>query len=64
MDFQTTATRSSSDRVAAILLATVSMFVLGYTATRVYLSQPASESVTAESGVVAHQASMWSVLGE
>ena len=53
---------SSLDRAVAIFLTAFSMFAIGYTASRVVLSQ--SVSVTSgESIVVPHQAAMWSDLG-
>lgn len=56
---------SSLDRVIGFSLAAFSMFVVGYTATRTYLSQPQGQNVTSDSSnlVIPHQASMWSDLG-
>ena len=52
---------SSLDRTLAASLAAFSMFVVGYTAVRVFLAQPtANASITA---VTPHQAEMWSGLG-
>jgi hypothetical protein len=53
---------SSLDRALGISLAVFSMFVVGYTATRVFLSQEVSQT-SIESTVVPHQAAMWSDLG-
>ena len=53
---------SSLDKALGICLAMFSMFVVGYTATRVFLSQYTS-STSVESTVVPHQASMWEDLG-
>ena len=53
---------SSLDRALGISLAVFSMFVVGYTATRVFLSQETSQS-SIESTVIPHQASMWQDLG-
>ncbi len=55
---------SSLDNILAASLAAFSMFIVGYTATSVYLSQSPAQNQVIESGVVAHQASMWSTLGQ
>ncbi len=39
------------------------MFVVGYTATRVFLGQINNNVNTAEVNVIPHQASLWSDLG-
>ena len=39
------------------------MFVLGYTATRVYLGQSTAQGA-ADSTVIPHQAQLWSELGQ
>ena len=52
---------SSLDRTLAATLAAFSMFVVGYTAVRVYLAQPAAD--TAITAVIPHQATLWSELG-
>jgi len=62
MEFQSSTPASSVDRVLASCLAAFCMFAVGYTATRVYLSQPTNAS-TAESNVIPHQATLWSGLG-
>lgn len=49
---------SSLDRTLAASLAAFSMFVVGYTAVRVYLAQPSANAPVA--AVMPHQASMWS----
>ena len=56
---------SSLDRVLGFSLAAFSMFVVGYTATRVYLSQPQTQnaSPTSTDMVIPHQAELWSELG-
>jgi len=54
---------SSLDRVLAASLAAFSMFVVGYTATRVYLNQPAGQATLPEASVIPHEASLWSDLG-
>ena len=63
MEFRASTQTSALDRVLAASLAAFSMFVVGYTATRVYLSQPSDQSALAESNVIPHQASLWSELG-
>ncbi|NEP18268.1 MAG: hypothetical protein F6J97_15415 [Leptolyngbya sp. SIO4C1] len=62
MELRTVQT-SSLDRVLAASLAAFSMFVVGYTATRVYLAQPASQDAPV-STALPHQAAMWSALGK
>lgn len=56
---------STLDKALGISLAAFSMFVVGYTATRAYLSQPqSSNSNTVQSDIVIpHQATLWSELG-
>ena len=49
---------SSLDRALAASLAAFSMFVVGYTAVRVYLAHPSTDAPI--SAVTPHQASMWS----
>ena len=56
---------STLDQVLGFSLAALSMFVVGYTATRVFLLQvpiQSNENLT-ESVVIPHQASLWSELG-
>ncbi len=57
---------SNVDRAIGFALAAFSMFVVGYTATRAYLTQPQSANVTPTNSdlIIPHQAQMWSVLGE
>lgn len=52
---------SSLDRALGVCLAVFSMFVVGYTASRAFLSQETSP--TSVEIVTPHQASMWSDLG-
>ena len=52
---------SSLDRTLAASLAAFSMFVVGYTAVRVFLAQPSTN--TAVTVVTPHQAELWSGLG-
>lgn len=54
---------STLDRVLAASLAAFSMFIVGYTATRVYLSQPSAQTAKTEVEVIPHQATLWSELG-
>ena len=57
---------SALDKVLGISLAAFSMFVVGYTATRVYLSQSQNQNVVANDNVeiiIPHQATLWSELG-
>ena len=63
MDFQNSVQASSSDRLLAATFAALAMFVVGYTATRVYLNQPADQTSQAPSSVIPHQAELWSALG-
>lgn len=53
---------SGVDRGVGIALAAFSMFVVGYTATRAFLSQPqASDSANTKGDlVIPHQATLWS----
>ena len=55
---------STLDRVLGISLAAFSMFVVGYTASRVLLTQYTSQNAPLESTVTPHQGSMWSALGK
>ncbi|MDJ0571876.1 MAG: hypothetical protein QNJ53_22915 [Pleurocapsa sp. MO_192.B19] len=56
---------SSVDRAIGFSLAAFSMFVVGYTATRVYLSQPQSQNAAPANPdfVIPHEATLWSDLG-
>ena len=53
---------STLNRTLGISLAAFSMFVVGYTASRVLLTQTASNTGVIES-VTPHQAAMWNALG-
>ena len=53
---------STLNRSLGISLAAFSMFVVGYTASRVLLTQTSSNTGAIES-VTPHQATMWSDLG-
>lgn len=50
---------SSSDRAIAAVFVACITFVVGYTATRTYLSRPADPITGVESSVVPHQAELW-----
>ena len=63
MESRVSSQTSTLDHVLAASLAAFSMFVVGYTATRVYLNQPSDQNVLADSQVIPHQASLWSDLG-
>lgn len=62
MNSQTSTQTSSFNQVLGICLATFSMFVVGYSATRIYLNQPTTSTEATESNIVAHQATLWSEL--
>ena len=64
MQSQNFDSKSASDQVVAIFLVAFSMFMVGYTATRVYLHQPSQVNAKAELNVIPHQASLWSELKE
>ena len=64
MQVQNSTQASSLNRVLGISLAAFSMFVLGYTASRVFLAQSGNPTVITESAVTPHQASLWSTLAE
>lgn len=55
---------SKSDRLIGICLATFSMFVVGYTATRVVLTQFSVNNSSSQVNVIPHQAALWSDLGK
>ncbi len=56
---------SSLDRALGFTLAAFSMFVVGYTATRAFLSQSqtANQSPANPDFVIPHQATLWSEFG-
>jgi hypothetical protein len=62
MNIQISTQTSSVNQVLGISFAALAMFIVGYTATRVYLNQP-TNITTNESIVIPHQASLWSELG-
>lgn len=55
---------STLDKALGISLAAFSMFVVGYTVTRAYLSQPLSQNAnTADSEIlIPHEATLWSAV--
>jgi uncharacterized membrane protein YukC len=57
---------SNRDRAIGFSLAAFSMFVVGYTATRAYLSQPQSQNITPANSnfVIPHEATLWSEFGQ
>ena len=63
MHLNTSTQTSSLERFLGFSLAAFSMFVVGYTATRVYFNQPQSQVNLTETSVIPHQASLWSELG-
>lgn len=64
MQSKLTSPESRSDKFVGILLAVFSMFVLGYSATRVFLAQSSLDSVSVDSNVIPHQSTLWSDLGK
>ena len=63
MHLNTSTQTSSLEKAIGFSLAAFSMFVVGYTATRVYFSQPQERVNLTETTVIPHQASLWSELG-
>ena len=66
MQISTSTQTSGLERAFGISLAAFSMFVVGYTATRVYFNQPQSQNNNiniTETSIIPHQASLWSELG-
>ena len=66
MNLQRSANNTSTlDRALGFSLAAFSMFVVGYTATRVYLDQPQVQNATPANSnlVIPHQAQLWSEFG-
>ena len=62
MEFQHSEHISLIDRAVASFLAAFSMFIVSYTLTRVYLSQPSEANTQVESNVIPHPATLWSDL--
>ncbi len=66
MNLQTSNNNTSTlDKALGFSLAAFSMFVVGYTATRVYLDQPQTQNVAPANSnlVIPHQAQLWSEFG-
>ena len=55
---------SKLDQIAAILLAAFSMFIVGYSATRVFLGQSSFGNDPSNINVIPHQSTLWSDLGK
>ena len=55
---------SSLERAFAVALVTFSMFAVGYSASRAFLTQQSNENSVTVTNVIPHQASMWSDLGK
>ncbi|MGD1700108.1 hypothetical protein [Dapis sp. BLCC M229] len=64
MQFQHSENKSALDRVVASFLVAFSMFMVSYTATRVYLADSSPVNAQAESNVIPHPVSLWSELGK
>ena len=54
---------SSADRALGFTLAAFSMFVVGYTITRAFLTQPQAPAANNAEIVIPHQATLWSDFG-
>ncbi|MEM6445057.1 MAG: hypothetical protein AAFY57_12435 [Cyanobacteria bacterium J06642_2] len=63
MNVRTTTQTSTSDRALVAVLVACATFVVGYTATRAYLSQPTDPVSGTSSPVIPHQAELWKDLG-
>ena len=64
MHLNTSTQTTSLEKAIGFSLAAFSMFVVGYTATRVYFNQPQAQvNNLTETSVIPHQASLWSELG-
>lgn len=55
---------SGLDRVVVTFLVAFSMFIVSYSATRVYLTQSSEQNSQVESNIIPHPASLWSNLGQ
>ena len=65
MQFNKIIENPALDKSVAICLATFSMFIVGYSITRAYLSNPiVSNNSTQQETVVGHQGQMWHDLGK
>ena len=63
MQFQNSENISTFDRVVASFLVAFAMFIISYTAIRVYLTELSQISLQVESNVIPHSTSLWSDLG-
>lgn len=63
MQFNHSDNTSALDRVMVSFIVAFSTFILSYSVTRVYLTQPSEPNVEAESNIIPHEASLWSELG-
>lgn len=63
MKSNTRTQESNFDHIMAILLTTFSMFVVGYTFTRVFLAEFSSTNTPNQVQVIPHEATLWSDLG-
>ncbi|MEB3343126.1 hypothetical protein [Okeania sp.] len=63
MQFQHYENISTVDRCMASFLAAFSVFMISYSATRVYLNYSSQVDAQVESNVLPHAASLWSDLG-
>ncbi|MEM7773571.1 MAG: hypothetical protein AAGA75_25305 [Cyanobacteria bacterium P01_E01_bin.6] len=64
MSFQVLTQTSSGERALAVCLVAFTTFMVGYTASRVSLSQTSQQEVVPDSIVIPHQAEMWKYFGE
>ncbi|MEO1132613.1 MAG: hypothetical protein AAFX40_07900 [Cyanobacteria bacterium J06639_1] len=64
MNVRTSTQTSSSERAIAAVFVACITFVVGYSATRTYLSRPVDPRTGTPSTVVPHQAELWKGLGE
>jgi hypothetical protein len=66
MQFNQVNKSSTTDKAVAICLATFSMFVVGYSATRAFLGDGTTSSISSPppENIIPHQAQMWSDLGK
>ncbi len=64
MEFENYQSISVLDRVTASFLVAFTMFIVSYTATRVYLSHSSEINIQTRSDVIPHPGSLWSDLGK
>ena len=63
MHTKTSTKTSNLDRLVGISFAALSMFIVGYSITRAYMSQSASPNLPAEHNVVPHEGTLWNGFG-